>query len=132
MLLAKQLEFAQQIIIIYGKSSIKIIESTKFFRLFLITFLCSCTKSKKNSSYEGESESSSHTSLSIPWAIRQVFDDDPILVRVVNFLFDSSLELVLDSSPPLTHSPKMANDSCLGFFSFFYCFFLNLFSTFMS
>jgi len=35
-----------------------------------------------------------------------VFDDDLMLVRVVNFLFDSSLELTLDSSPPLTHSPK--------------------------
>jgi len=40
-------------------------------------------------------------------------------VRVVNFLLDSSLELALDSSLPLTHSPNMANDSCLGFFSFF-------------
>jgi len=51
-----------------------------------------------------------------------VLDDDPM--RVVNSLFDSSLELVLDSSPPLTHSPKVANDLCLGFFSFFLDFFL--------
>ena len=38
---------------------------------------------------------------------------------MVNFLFDSSLELVLDSSLSLIHSPKVANDSCLGFFLLF-------------
>ena len=62
--------------------------------------------------------------------MKQVLDDDPM--RVVNFLFDSSLELALDSSPPLTHSPNMAYDSCLSFFYFFCLFFLNFFSTFMS
>jgi len=41
--------------------------------------------------------------------MKHVFDDEaPLLVRVVNFLDDSMLELVLDSSPPVTHSPKMA------------------------
>ena len=49
-----------------------------------------------------------------------------MLVWVVNLLLDSSLELALESSPLLIHSPNMAKDSCLGFFSFFICFFLNL------
>src|SRR6185312_1220581 len=99
------------------------------FDCLLMTFWCSWTRSR-SSSIEGESESSSLTSLSIPLAIKQVLDDDPM--RVVNFLFDLSLELALDSSPPLTHSPNMATDSCLGFFSFLCLFFLNFISTFMS
>src|SRR6185503_3131801 len=92
------------------------------FDYFLMTFWCSRTRSR-SSSIEGESELSSLTSLSIPFAMNQVLDDDPM--RVVNFLFDSSLELALDSSPPLTHSPNTAYDSCVGFFSFFCLFFLN-------
>src|SRR6185437_2612055 len=99
------------------------------FDCFLMTFWCSLTRSR-SSSIEEESESSSLISLSIPLAIKQVLDDDPM--RVVNFLFDSSLELALDSSPPLTHLPNMTNDSCLVFFSFFFLFFLNFFSIFIS
>jgi len=38
-------------------------------------------------------------------------DEAPLLMRVVNLLIDSSLELVLDSSPPLTHSPKVVRAS---------------------
>jgi len=50
-------------------------------------------------------------------------DEEPLLMRVVNLLIESSLELVLDFSPPLTYLPKVARASCLGFFSFLCSFF---------
>src|SRR6185503_15741185 len=47
------------------------------FNFFLMTFWCSWTRSR-SSSIEGELESSSLTSVSIPLAIKQVLDDDPM------------------------------------------------------
>jgi len=49
-----------------------------------------------------------------PMEVDRLYDGVNYLISlmVVNILFDSSLELLLDSSPLLIHSPKMAKDSC--------------------